>query len=169
MRQPFVANDQIEVNEIQGTVEGITIRETVINTFDGRRVLVPNKDVYQNAISIQTAHDAVRTSVVVGCSYDDDLEAAARTALQAMKSTDGVLADPAPEAFFTEFGESAVNLDLRFWTIHRQLEIRSTQHRVVLCVKTAFDEAGLDIPWPIRTLEASESLRGVFSPQASPD
>lgn len=165
MRQPFVAGDQIEVNEIQGTVEGITIRETAINTFDGRRVLVPNKDVYQNAISIQTAHDAVRTSVIVGCSYDDDLALAARTALEAMEATEGVLGEPAPEAFFIEFGESTINLDLRFWSRPRQLDIRGTQHNVVIELKSAFDEAGLDIPWPIRTLDAASSLREVMSPQ----
>lgn len=60
LRRRFVAGDQIELGEFQGTVEGITIRETAIITFDGRRVLLPNNDVYQNAISIQTAHDAVR-------------------------------------------------------------------------------------------------------------
>ncbi len=168
MRQPFVAGDQIEVNEIQGTVEGITIRETAINTFDGRRVLVPNKDVYQNAISIQTAHDAVRTSVIVGCSYDDDLEAAARTALEAMEETEGVLTEPAPEAFYIEFGDSTINLDLRFWSSPRQVDIRRTQHNVIVELKSAFDEAGLDIPWPIRTLDAKTSFSQAFGQVTAP-
>ncbi len=159
MRQPFVSGDQIEVNDIQGTVEGITIRETAVTTFDGRLVLIPNKDVYQNAISIQTAHDSVRTSLVVGCSYDDDLELAAETALTALGDADGVLDEPAPQAFFTEFGDSTINLDLRYWTSPQQVDIRRTQGNVVVAVKAAFDKAGLDIPWPIRTLEARTSLR----------
>ncbi|MEZ5239657.1 MAG: mechanosensitive ion channel family protein [Microthrixaceae bacterium] len=162
-RQPFVAGDQIEVNEIQGTVQGITIRETAIETFDGRRVLVPNKDVYQNSITIQTAHECVRTTLVVGCSYDDDLARAAETAVRAARQTEGVLREPGPEGLFCEFGDSSVNLELRFWSDPRQIELLRTQHRVVLAVKAAFDEEGLDIPWPIRTLEASESFRGAVS------
>ncbi len=163
MRQPFVAGDQITVDAHQGTVESITIRETSIKTFDGRRILIPNKDVYQNAICIQTAHPAVRTSVVVGCSYDDDLERAARTALDALGQTEGVLEDPGPEAYFTDFGDSSINLDLRYWSDPHQAEIRHTQHHVIVAVKAAFDEAGLDIPWPIRTLDTTDSFRQVIS------
>ena len=164
VRQPFVAGDQIEVDEIRGTVEGITIRETAVNTFDGRRILLPNRDVYQNAISIQTANEAVRTSVIVGCSYDDDLETVARTALEAMSRCEGVLSEPAAEAFFVEFGDSSIDLDLRFWSAPRQLEIRRTQHNVIMAIKVAFDEAELEIPWPIRTLEAGSSLQNSLDP-----
>lgn len=158
-RQPFVAGDQIQVGDHEGAVEGITIRETAITTFQGRRVLIPNRDVYQSAIVIQTAHPAVRTDLTVGCSYGDDLELAASTALHAAQRCDGVLHEPAPEAFFCEFGESSINLELRVWSDPHEVEILHTQHRVVMAVKAAFDEAGLTIPWPIRTLDAGPSLR----------
>ena len=162
IRQPFVAGDQIEVNGHHGTVDGITIRETRITTFAGHQIIIPNKDVYQSAIDVQTNHDAVRTSLIVGCSYDDDLRTAVDAATRALESVDGVLSDPAPETYFTGFGGSSIDLDLRYWTAPRQAEIRRVQHEVVLAVKSAFDEAGLDIPFPIRTLESGESLRGTL-------
>ena len=127
-RQPFVSGDQIQVGDHEGTVEGITIRETSITTFDGRRVLIPNRDVYQNAISIQTAHPSVRTELVVGCSYDDDLDRAAAVAVEVLRGCEAVLDDPAPEALFTGFGESTVDLELRYWSDPRQLEIQRTRH-----------------------------------------
>jgi small conductance mechanosensitive channel len=161
-RQPFVSGDQVEVNGIRGTVQGITIRETEVKTFDGRRILIPNKDVYQNAIEIQTADPAIRSSLVVGCSYDDDIRKAAGVALDALRGTDGVVDDPPPEALFTEFADSSINLDLRYWTDPRQAELRRVQSEVVMSVKSAFDEAGLDIPFPLRTLDATPGFRETF-------
>src|SRR5690606_14553510 len=105
VRQPFISGDQIEVDDHHGTVEGITIRETSITTFDGRRVLIPNRDVYQGAVVIQTAHPAVRSELTVGCSYDDDLEVVTATALTALRSCPGVLSEPPPEALLCEFGD----------------------------------------------------------------
>lgn len=167
IRQPFVSGDQIDVNGHHGTVEGITIRETRITTFDGRLVIIPNKDVYQSAIKVQTAEEAVRTSLIVGCSYDDDLRAAVAAAERALAGIDGVLDDPAPQTYFTQFGDSSINLDLRYWTRPRQTEIRRVMHEVVLAVKDEFDEAGLDIPFPIRTLEAGASLGSLLDDQSS--
>lgn len=157
-RQPFVSGDQIEVGEIQGTVREITIRETQITTFDGRLVLIPNKDVYQNAIEVQTTGEPIRSSLVVGCSYGADLRHAAGVALDALARTEGVVDDPAPEALFTQFGESSIDLDLRYWTDPYQGELRRVQSEVVMAVKEAFDEAGLEIPFPIRTLDAAPTL-----------
>ena len=151
-RQPFVRGDQVDMQEIEGTVRSITIRETELETFDGRLVLIPNKDVYQGIISIRTP-PTIRSNVIVGCSYDDDLATAARVALDAVRSAEGVAEEPAPEAFFVEFGESSIDLDLRFWSDPHEGRRREVLHRVVIDVKAAFDREGLTIPWPIRTLD----------------
>lgn len=163
-RQPFVAGDQIEVTGITGTVQEITIRETRIHTFDGRIVYVPNKDVYTNAIEVQTGQDHVMSSLVVGVDYDADLALARDTALEALAATDGVRKVPAPQAFYTDFAASAVELDLRYWTGSREAEIRRVRDQVVEAVKVTFDEAGIDIPFDIVTLDASEALERVVRP-----
>ncbi len=153
IREPFRAGDQIRVNDIHGTVQLITIRETRIRGFDGRIVYVPNQDVYTNAIEVQTAEELLRTSLVVGVDYDTDLPQARQVALRALAAVDGVAGDPAPEAYYTEFGASSINLDLRYWTGSTQAELRRVQDQVVERVKAAFDDAGIDIPFDIVTLD----------------
>lgn len=158
MRQPFRAGDQIAVAGVQGTVQVITIRETEIRTFDGRDVFVPNKDVYQGTITVQTGQPAVRTSLLVGVSYDDDLGAARRVALDTLAGVEGIRDDPAPQALLTEFGGSSITLDLRYWTGSTQAEIRRVQDRAVEAVKAAFDDAGIDIPFDIVSLDTLPSF-----------
>ncbi len=75
-RQPFVGGDQIRVGEHEGTVERITIRETVLTTFAGERILIPNADVYKSAVYIQTASPRRRTSFIVGVAYEADIDLA---------------------------------------------------------------------------------------------
>ncbi|MDX1620441.1 MAG: mechanosensitive ion channel [Nitriliruptorales bacterium] len=161
-RQPFQAGDQIEVNGIGGTVQLITIRETQVKTYGGRLIYIPNKDVYENAIEVQTADPTVRTDLLVGVDYDTDLPRAREIAVNALLNADGVVEDPAPEAFYTEFGASSINLDLRYWSGSRQHEIRRVQGNVVEAIKAAFDEAGIDIPFDIVTLDTRESFERVM-------
>lgn len=158
LRDPFRKGDQIEVNGLRGTVEGITVRETRLRSFDGHLLLIPNKDVYTSAIDIQTAYDRVRTSFVTGVSYDTDLAEARRVALAALDEVYGVLNDPPPQAYYTEHGASAVLLDLRYWTSSRQAEVREVQDRVVEAVFNAFGAAGIDIPFDIVTLDAGDTF-----------
>lgn len=158
IRQPFERGDQIEVNGFTGTVEGITIRETTLKTFDGQRVIVPNADVYQSAIQVLTAFDRRRTNLEIGVGYDDDLGVAEDCILDACAGIDGVLEDPAPEAYLIGLGDNAVIFDLRYWTDPHQADVRRVEHHVFRAVKERLDDEGLDMPFPVRTLEASPSL-----------
>ncbi len=158
IRQPFEQGDQIEVNEFTGTVEGITIRETSLKTFDGQRVIVPNAAVYQSALLIRTAFELRRTSLEIGVGYDDDLDLAERAILDAATSVDGVSDDPAPEAYLIGLGDNAVLFDLRYWTKPHQADVRRIEHHVFKAVKERLDAEGIDMPFPVRTLEAASSL-----------
>ncbi len=157
-RQPFVTGDQIEVDDYEGSVEAITIRETQLRTFDGRLVIIPNKDVYTNAIIVQTAYDSVRTTVDVGVAYGSDLAAARRIAVENLATLDGVLPSPEPEAYCEEFGDSAINIELRYWTRPQQAEISRVRDLVVAAVHDAFEDAGIDMPFETVTLDAGESF-----------
>lgn len=158
LRQPFEEGDVIEVEGAIGVVQAITIRETRIRRFDRQVMVVPNAQVYKNAIRIQTESPAIRSSVIVGVGYDEDLQQAEDLALAALRTTDGVLDDPAPEAFYTDLGGSSVNLDLRYFHSPQQHELRRVQGEVVKAIHAAYDEAGIDIPFPIRTLDAGDSF-----------
>lgn len=158
LRQPFKEGDVIEVEGAVGVVAAITIRETRIRRFDRQVMVVPNAQVYKNAIRIQTEHPAIRSSVIVGVGYEEDLQHAEDLALEALASVDGVLEDPAPEAFYTDLGGSSINLDLRYFHAPEQHELRRVQGEVVKAVKQAYDNEGIDIPFPIRTLDAGDSF-----------
>ena len=157
-RQPFRGGDQIRVGDVTGTVEEINIRETVILTFDGRRVLIPNAKVYTDVIHVQTAYHAIRSNFVVGIAYEADMASARRIAIEALGRVEGVVADPPPEALFVDLESSTVNLDIRFWCDARQLEMRRTLDRAIEAVKTAFDAHGIEMPSQVIALQATSSL-----------
>lgn len=157
-RQPFRGGDQITVGEATGTVEEINIRETVITTYDGRRILVPNAQVYTNVIEVQTAHHAIRSSFRVGIAYEADMALARRIAVDAVAGVPGVLSEPSAEALFVELDSSTVDLDVRFWCSAHQLEMRRTLDRAIEAVKMAFDEHSIEMPSQVVALQATSSL-----------
>lgn len=172
-RQPFVSGDQIELlgvggsEDIEGTVEAITIRETRVRTFDGELVVVPNKEVYQNPIQVQTAFESKRSSVEVGVGYDTDLSRARQIALDTLADVDGVFRDPEPQAYYTELASSSVTLDLRYWTRPQQAEVRRVQNLVVEAIYNAYNRAGIDMPFDTLTLDASDTFQDALAPLAS--
>jgi len=151
-RQPFRSGDQVQVGDVAGTVEEINVRETVIRTYDGRRVLVPNATVYTDVIEVRTARPNVRNEFTVGISYDADLQEALTVITDAVRGCEGVADDPAPEALVAELAPSAVAIDVLFWCDAHQLELRRTTGRVLAAVKLALDEHGIEIPYEILTL-----------------
>lgn len=157
-RQPFRGGDQINVGDATGTVEEINIRETVITTFDGRRILIPNAKVYTDVIHVQTAHETIRSNFVVGIAYEADMATARRIATEAVAAVPGVALDPPPEALYVELESSTVNLDIRFWSDAHQLELRRTLSRAIEAVKTAFDLHGIEMPSQVVALQATASL-----------
>ena len=173
IRQPFESGDQIEVSDRRGTVQAITIRETQIKTFDGEKVIIPNAEVYQNVIRVQTAYGPKRTALTIGLEDWADLDDAADVVVGAARGVDGVLDDPPAEALFLEFGESTTNLELRFWTDPHQAEVRAVTDRVVRSVGRALKEARIPMPSPIRELDAraslTDALRSPADPSDTPD
>lgn len=157
-RQPFRGGDQIRVGDVTGTVEGINIRETIITTFDGRRVLMPNANVYTDVLEVQTAHQTIRASFVVGIAYEADMEAARAIAVTALGEVPGVASDPAPEALYVELGRSTVDLEVRLTCDAHELEMRRTVGRAIEAVKTAFDEHRIEMPCHVVALQATSSL-----------
>ncbi len=158
MRDPFRGGDQITVDGLTGTVVEINLRETVLKTYDGRRLTIPNATVYTHPITVQTAYDTVRTSVLVGVDYSTDLPRAKSLAEEAVAAVDGVLADPAVQVYATTFGASTIDFDIRYWTAPEQAEIRRTQDAVISAVLEAYNAAGIDMPDGMMVLQGSPSL-----------
>lgn len=162
-RRPFRIGDQVIVGGYEGQVEDISLRATILRTYDGRRVFVPSADVLKNAIENNTAFDRRRTTLLVGVAYDTDLEMAQRTIVEALGGTGTVLATPRPEAFVESFGGSSIDFAVRFWHRTRIVELFQARHDAAVAIKQAFDAANIDIPFPIQTIELSSGTREVIT------
>jgi small conductance mechanosensitive channel len=148
LRQPFRQGDQIIVGKHEGTVERIEARATLIKTYDGRRVIIPNSSVYTDAVTVNTAFPLRRSQYDVGIGYGDDVDQACTIIVQAIRNVEGVADDPAPEALAWELAGSTVNVRVRWWTHSKRSEVVHTQGRVIRAIKGALTEAGIDLPFP---------------------
>lgn len=115
LTHPFRLGDQIKAGEFEGTVEDIQVRATTIRTYDNRRAVIPNSDLFSGKVLVNTAYDKRRLAIRFGIGRDDDIAAAKRAILAAARDVEGVLAEPAPTVRVAELGGGAVQLDLFVW------------------------------------------------------
>ena len=147
-RRPFVVGDQLKFREFEGTIEEINVRSTRIKTFDGERAVIPNGDVYTNAVLVKTAYDRRRVRFVVGIGYLDDIEKGRETIRQVLEKTEGVMPDPGPWIYVSELAPSSVNFTVYFWVESNQANVLKVSDRVATGIKYALDRAGIDMPYP---------------------
>ncbi|MBE9039565.1 mechanosensitive ion channel family protein [Oscillatoriales cyanobacterium LEGE 11467] len=152
LQEPFKLNDQILVNGFEGTVEEIAIRSTQIRTYQGEMVFIPNAIVFTSAVKVLTALDSRRTDLAIGVDYNTPLPMAVKTMREAVDGIDGVLSNPEPEIDVVSFGDSAIDLVVRYWTFPEKKEVRRTHTTVMIALKQACDRAEINIPYPIRTV-----------------
>jgi small conductance mechanosensitive channel len=156
LQEPFRINDQVIIDEYEGTVEEIGIRATKIRTYKGERIIMPNSTVFTSAVQVRTAFNYRRTDLAIGVDYDTSLSEARELLLKTIASVENVLDNPAPEIDIAEFGESSINFLIRYWTSPQQHIVRRVQTQAILAIKQAFDRANIDIPYPIRMVYLPE-------------
>lgn len=147
MRQPFEIGDQIEVSGFQGTVERIESRATIIRTYDGQRVVIPNSDIYTNAVLVKTAYDTRRSQYDVGIGYGDDIEKARTAILDALADITDIETDPAPEVLAWDLAASWITLRVRWWTDVRRANIVHVRAAVITAIRDALDREHIDMPF----------------------
>jgi small-conductance mechanosensitive channel len=157
LRQPFRLGDQIIVNNFEGTVEHIEARGTIIKTYDGRRVVIPNADIYTRALIVNTAFPKRRSEYDVPIDAGGDIERASEVILQAVKDTPGVEAEPAPDVIPWEVGDGEIRLKVRWWTKSERRHVVAARGHVIASVKRALDEAGFPVPYATRVLRFEEN------------
>jgi len=152
--EPFRIGDQIVFGGYEGTVEEIQTRATYMRTYDGRRIVIPNSELFINSVTVNTAFAQRRLEYDVGIGYGDDVATAKLLMLEAVRSVDGVLADPAPDAIVVALGESSVIVRVRWWiTPPRRADALETQDRVIAAIKQkVYIEHGIDLPYPTRQI-----------------
>lgn len=152
IRRPFRRGDQIVVKDYEGTVEHIESRATYIKTYDGRRVIIPNADIYTSPVMVNTAYPTRRAEYDVGIGYGDDPASTCETFVQAMRGVDGVLSDPAPDCLPWELDGSSVNLKARWWTQSARSDQVLVRARVILAIFEAAKARGIDLPFPTQVV-----------------
>lgn len=154
VRKPIVVGDIIETNGYMGTVELINLRVTVVKTFQGLHVIIPNKEVFQNPLTNYTKTNERRIDLECGVSYGDDLESVRQIAEDTIKGLPFLLDGKEVHLYFTSFGDSSINFKLMFWISYPdQPGFMSAQSEAIVALKKAFDENNITIPFPIRTLD----------------
>ncbi|MBT8150065.1 MAG: mechanosensitive ion channel family protein [Gammaproteobacteria bacterium] len=157
-RFPFENGDYIECEGIMGEVEDVTVRMTKIRQTTGELVLVPNSVLFKNPVNVMTNRGARRVDIVAGVSYDSDVEQATEIIEKAVKACNSVLGDRPIQVFPQAFGASSIDIEVAWWTEAKPVDIRASRAEVVCAVKRALDEAGIEIPFPYRTLTLKEPL-----------
>ncbi|MEO5754709.1 MAG: mechanosensitive ion channel family protein [Chthoniobacterales bacterium] len=165
IRQPFEIHDQIEVDGHEGTVERIETRATIIKTYDGQRIVIPNSQIYTNAVLVKTAHEKRRSQYDVGIGYGDGIGDACEVVKKAIAGVADVENDPAPEALPWDLAASWVTIRARWWTHSRRADVVMVRAAVLQAIKEGLDAAGIDMPYDTQVqlfhdqTEASEGDR----------
>lgn len=159
VREPFRKGDFIECEDLEGKVEEITVRDTRIRQTNGQLIVAPNAMFYQNPVTVLTDGDLRRTTIICGVAYDEDVDEARSVIEEAVRSVDSVRDDVRDvQIFAQEFGASSINFEVTWWTGSEPVDIRRSRDKVVAAVKRALDDAGIEIPFPYRTLTFKQPL-----------
>ncbi|WP_306643327.1 mechanosensitive ion channel family protein [Sanyastnella coralliicola] len=153
-RKPYSIGDHIETSGNEGIVQEMNLRSTRIRTFRGQDVIIPNKQIFQNALTNYTLYPKRRIDLDVGVSYGDNLEKAQRVAKTAIENLD--LLDQSKEVtvFYNSFADSSINFTVRYWVDeHKQSKYLKGLSDGVIAIKQAFEREDISIPFPIRTLD----------------
>jgi small conductance mechanosensitive channel len=148
LRQPFEVGDQIVSGGHEGTVEKIETRATMIRTYDGRRVVIPNSDIYTDSVVVNTAFEHRRSQYDIGIGCNDDWGKARKIMIDACAGVEGVQSDPAPETIPIELGDFANIIRLRWWTKSDRASQIHVFGDVLEAVYKALDAEGIDMPYP---------------------
>ncbi|MEM0961925.1 MAG: mechanosensitive ion channel family protein [Bacteroidota bacterium] len=154
VRNPFVVGEIIETNGVMGTVQELSLRSTIVETFQGQTVIIPNAKVYGDPITNYSTTGERRVDLGCGVGYGDDLAQAQTVAIEAVEGLSVRKESKPVQLYYTEFGDSSVNFVVRFWvSFSKQTDFLEAQSEAIKAVKSAFDDAGVTIPFPIRTLD----------------
>ena len=153
-RRPFLVGDIINVSGFMGPVVRTNLRVSVIKTFQGQEVYIPNKDVLQSPIMNYTVLGERRIDLAVGISYGDNLRDVESLVKETIGSLEGVIRKEKMIFTYTAFGDSSINFEIKFWIKYPDDPgFLSMRNQAIIALKEAFDENGITIPFPIRTLD----------------
>ncbi len=162
LRQPFSPDDHVLIEGQEGLVLRLTARATVLMSFDGNHIRIPNSMVYKGLIVNYSRNPRRRFTFDVGVGTDVNLVDALQLASDTMQGTRGVLASPAPVGLVDSLGDSNVVLRFFAWVDQRDSNYSTVRSETIRRVKAKFEQADFDMPEPIYRLhlQRGESTAG---------
>jgi small conductance mechanosensitive channel len=144
--RPFSVGDVVNAAGVLGKVHAIELFTVAIDTFDNRRIILPNSSVFGSTIENVSHHPIRRADVDVGTEYAADIDQTREVLMAAAKSVEGGLEDPAPDVFLAGLGASSVDWSVRVWC--NSGDFGAVKQATIRAVKKALDDAGIGIPFP---------------------
>ncbi|WP_316813733.1 mechanosensitive ion channel family protein [Pedobacter heparinus] len=145
--RPVNVGDTIEINGKIATMKSIGFRSSIVSSSDGPNVIIPNGELLnQQLVNYSMGKNIKRCSLMVGVAYDTDLENARTLLKQILQADERILSYPPPDAFFKEFGNSAVEIEVIYWVrnIKEYFPLRSD---VISSINASFKTHGIVIPF----------------------
>lgn len=158
LRKPMRVGDYIECEGVEGRIEKIMIRDTYVRDLNDELLLVPNGILYKNPVKVTTDRELRRYEITAGVSYDTDVDEAREVIREAVEGLEGISANEPIDVFAREFNSSSIDFTVRWWADSTQLGMHRTRDKVIASIKRALDDAGIEIPFPYRTLTFKEDL-----------
>ena len=144
--RPYKVGDFVEAAGIAGVVVQVEILTTIFKTGDNKQVIVPNGQVMGSIITNYSANDTRRVDMVIGVSYDDDLDKVRATLEELIAADDRVLTEPAHKIAVSELADSSVNFIVRPWV--KSEDYWGVMFDMTEAVKKRFDAEGISFPYP---------------------
>ncbi len=153
-RRPLRVGHIVKVKDYMGKVEEINLRDTILRTFQGQMVIIPNKDVFQNPIENFSLLGKRRLDLNIGVSYGEDLEQVKQVTFEAFKGMEHLADDEQITMFYQEFGGSTINFMLRLWINSPEQAIYlKVGSEAIMRLKKAYDKNSIMLPFPTTTLD----------------
>ena len=166
--RPFRIGDQIIYSHYEGTVEEIQTRATWLKTYDGRRILIPNSELFKNSVTVNTAFETRRLEYDFKLAPGTDIEKAKATITGAMQKSQDVLPDPKADVIVIAFDQAAVTLRARWWSKSRVSDVLLAQDRVLSSARKALTDAGVKLPATAAAVVISDGSAAANAAQSQP-
>lgn len=160
--RPFKVGDVVSVAGITGKVAEIDLFTTQFDTFDNRRIIVPNGSVFGSTIENMTHHPTRRVDVDVGTDYSADLRETREVLDRVAADTVGVFEEPAPQVYLKQLGGSSIDWAVRVWA--ETADYWAVRERLTHSIKVALDDAGIGIPFPQMDVHLDGRVEGAAQP-----
>ncbi|WP_323027123.1 mechanosensitive ion channel family protein [Gelidibacter japonicus] len=159
-REKIQIGNWIETNGFTGEIIDINLKNLTLKESDNNMVMIPNKIILENPMKNYSLTPYIRVDLSCGVGYESDLEFVEKLTKDTLEKTFEKIDESKPvEFFYTEFGDSSINFRCRFWIKGtKRVHTLNATNKAIIAIKKAFDKEGVNIPFPIRTLQFGNTL-----------